>query len=215
MIQITANGINLIDDCINLIDDGVDAIRYCDGVDAIRYCVEDIKNFKQCEIYEPYEPYEIHVEEIWENEEENEMRNEVLELWYSRKINEIDKKYETLVKAYVEKRYDVKKEYDELIKRFEEDLEVLYKQEKENNESENTILKENSTCNVFKYVIDEDRLKYEALEIYRDKKEEEIGKIFDTKKEVNALLSMSLDLEYQQSVLIEYGIIDKKTKRMI
>ena len=149
------------------------------------------------------------------NKEENDMKNEVLELWYSREINKIDEKYEELVNEYVEKHYDIKKAYDELIKRFEEDLEVLYKQEKENNESENTLLKENNTCNVFKYVIDVDRLKYEALEIYRDKKDEEIGKILDTKKEINALLSMSNDLEYQQSILIEYGIIDKKTKRMI
>ena len=34
-------------------------------------------------------------------------------------------------------------------------------------------------------------------------------------EDINALLSMSDDLEYQQSVLIEYGIIDKKTKRVV
>ena len=165
-----------------------------------------------------------YIEGIWENQdikpvyikgikEENDMKNEVLELWYSREINKIDEKYEELVNEYVEKHYDIKKAYDELIKKFEEDLEVLYKQE--NEENDNTILKENNTCNVFKYVIDEDRLKYEALEIYRDEKDEEINKILDTKKEINALLSVSNDLEYQQSILIEYGIIDKKTKRMI
>ena len=156
-----------------------------------------------------------YIEGIWESKEENKMRNEVLELWYSREINKIDEKYGKLVNEYVEKHYDIKKAYDNLIKEFEEDLEILYKEDKDNNESENTLLKENNTCNVFKYVIDVDRLKYEALEIYRDKKDEEIGKILNTKKEINALLSMSNDLEYQQSILIEYGIIDKKTKRMI
>lgn len=163
-----------------------------DVADAVRYGIWDIKDMK--------------------NKEENEMRNEVLELWYERQMKNIEKKYDKYVEEYIEKNYSFVNDYKQLIKDFEDNLEYLYTL---NNKDELFILKENTSCNVFKYVIDNEKLSYKANEYFEKDRKEDIELIKKTYAEIRALLSMSSDLEYQQSVLIEYGIIDKKTKRMI
>lgn len=158
--------------------------------------------------------YETYIKGIWEKEEEKDM-NKVLNLWNNRKVEEIELKYNDLINEYIEKHYETTKKYKDLIEKFEKDLETLYKEETENKESESSILKENSTCNVYKYVVYEEKLRNEAHEKYREDRFKELDEQADKCNEIDALLSMSEDLEYQQSVLIEYGIIDKKTKRMI
>lgn len=158
--------------------------------------------------------YEMYIKGIWEKEEEKDM-NKVLKLWNDRKVEEIELKYNDLMNEYIEKHYETTKKYKDLIEKFEKDLETLYKEEIENKESESSILKENNTCNVYKYVVCEDKLRNEAYKKYREDKIKESDEQVDKCNEIDALLSMSEDLEYQQSVLIEYGIIDKKTKRMI
>ena len=152
------------------------------------------------------------VDKFVKNKEENEMRNEVLELWYSRNKENISKKYKEFKDKYFEERYSIIKEYNKLIEDFESNLEHLY-----NNSMSDLqpVLKENNSCNVFKYVVDKDKITDEAEEVYKEDEIKEYSNLNDTYKEIYALLSMSSDLEYQQSVLIEYGIIDKKTKRMI
>lgn len=169
-----------------------------DCLDAFRYAMADFKT----------------IDKYIKNEEEINM-NKVLRLWNDRQIESIDKKYDELMKEYIEKHYEITSRYKELIETFEKDLEDLYKEENENKESESSILKENSTCNVYKYVVDEDSLRYEAVDLYREDKAQELDKQADKFKEIDALLSMSEDLEYQQEILVEYGIINKKTKRMI
>lgn len=169
-----------------------------DSVDALSYCVND---------------YSITSKYVEKEEEIN--MNKVLRLWNDRQIESINKKYDELMKEYIEKHYEITSRYKELIETFEKDLEDLYKEENENKESESSILKENSTCNVYKYVVDEDSLRYEAVDLYREDKAQELDKQADKFKEIDALLSMSEDLEYQQEILVEYGIINKKTKRMI
>lgn len=140
------------------------------------------------------------------------MKNEVLELWYSRNKENISKKYKEFKDGYFEERYSIIKEYNKLIEDFESNLEYLY----DNSMSDlQPVLKENNSCNVFKYVVDKDKITDEAEEVYKEDEIKEYSKLNDTYKEIYALLSLSSDLEYQQSVLIEYGIIDKKTKRMI
>lgn len=165
-----------------------------DAVDAVAYGIWGIKDMK--------------------NEEEINM-NKVLRLWNIRKMEEIELKYNDLVNEYIEKHYETAKKYKDLIEKFKEDLETLYEEENGNKESESSILKENNTCNVFKYVVDEEKLRDEAHEKYRADRLKELEEQDSICNEVDALLSMSEDLEYQQSILIEYGIIDKKTKRMI
>lgn len=152
------------------------------------------------------------IQALEENKEENEMRNEVLELWYSRNKENISKKYKEFKDKYFEERYSIIKEYNKLIEDFESNLEYLY-----NNSMSDLqpVLKENNSCNVFKYVVDKDKITDEAEEVYKEDEIKEYSTLNNIYKEICALLSMSSDLEYQQSVLIEYGIIDKKTKRMI
>lgn len=152
------------------------------------------------------------VDKFVKNKEENEMRNEVLELWYSRNKENISKKYKEFKDKYFEERYSIVKEYNKLIEDFESNLEYLY-----NNSMSDLqpVLKENNSCNVFKYVVDKDKITDEAEEVYKEDEIKEYSNLNDTYKEIYALLSMSSDLEYQQSILIEYGIIDKKSKRMI
>lgn len=156
--------------------------------------------------------YEMYIKGIWKNEEENEMRNEVLELWFKRKGNDIEKKYDELESKYIDEKYSIIKSYEDMIEDFERQLEDLYKYD---NANEQFALKENNTCNVFKYVINEDKLVEEAEQFYKEDKKKEMQEVLKEYNEIKALLSMSEDLEYQQSILIEYGIIDKKTKRMI
>lgn len=156
--------------------------------------------------------YEMYIKGMWKNEEENEMRNEVLELWFRRKGNDIEKKYDELESKYIDEKYSVVKSYEDMIEDFERQLEDLYKYD---NANEQFVLKENNGCNVFKYVLDEDKLVEEAEQFYKEDKNKEMQDVLNEYNEIDALLSMSEDLEYQQSILIEYGIIDKKTKRMI
>lgn len=168
-------------------------VSYIDAAaDAVKYGIWDVKDMKK--------------------EEENEMRNEVLELWFKRKGNDIEKKYDELESKYINEKYSVVESYEALIEKIEKELEDLYKYD---NASEQFILKENNGCNVFKYVLDEDKLVEEAEQFYKEDKKKEMQEVLKEYNEIKALLSMSEDLEYQQSILIEYKIIDKKTKRMI
>lgn len=80
--------------------------------------------------------------------------------------------------------------------------------------TEQFVLKENTPNNVIKYCLDLDKLKEEFEVEYLIKRNEELGEIEKVKEEVEAQLSLSNDLEYQQEVLIRYGIIDKKTKKI-
>ena len=50
--------------------------------------------------------------------------------------------------------------------------------------------------------------------MYRDEIRETYKKIDDTREEVEAQLSLSDDLKYQQEVLERYNIISKKTKKI-
>ena len=149
---------------------------------------------------------------IFENKEEKEMKNEVLKLWYDRKRKNIDEKYDTLQEKFVNDKYSVVASFKDLVEKFNNDLDELYKYDKV---TEQFVLNENNGCNVIKYRIDYDKLEQEFKEKYESEREKELEKLRETVNEISALLSMSSDLEYQQNVLIEYGIIDKKTKRMI
>lgn len=154
--------------------------------------------------------YNKYINGIWEIEEEKDM-NKVLNLWYERKRNKIIDKYDELEAEFNTTKYSVVESFNELVQRFNEDLESLYKMDKA---TEQFVLKENAPNNVVKYCIDYERIDKEFEEEYRNKREEELKEIKDIKDEVEAQLSLSNDLEYQQEVLIRYGIIDKKTKKI-
>lgn len=154
--------------------------------------------------------YDMYVNGIWEIEEEKDM-NKVLNLWCERKRNKIIDKYDEMECEFYNNKYSVVASFKELIEKFNNDLEDLYKLDKA---TEQFVLKENTPNNVIKYCLDEEKLNEEFKKEYLSKRDEEFNTLRDIKDEVEAQLSLSDDLEYQQEVLIRYGIIDKKTKKI-
>lgn len=155
--------------------------------------------------------YDMYINGIWKKEEEKDM-NKVVNLWYERKRNKIIEKYDELEAEFNTTKYSVVESFNELVQRFNEDLESLYKMDKA---TEQFVLKENAPNNVVKYYIDYERIDKEFEEEYRNKRDEELKEIKDIKDEVEAQLSLSDDLEYQQEVLKRYNIIDKKTNKIV
>lgn len=151
-----------------------------------------------------------YIQGLWEIEEEKDM-NKVLNLWYERKRNKIIDKYDEMEYEFYNNKYSVVASFKELIEKFNNDLEDLYKLDKA---TEQFVLKENTPNNVIKYCLDEEKLNEEFKKEYLSKRDEEFNDLRDIKDEVEAQLSLSDDLEYQQEVLIRYGIIDKKTKKI-
>ena len=146
---------------------------------------------------------------IWEKEEEKEM-NKVLTLWYERKRKDIENKYDDLREKFNEQ-YGSISSFNELIDKFNKDLEDIYNFDKA---TEQFVLINNAPCNVIKYKVDVDKIDKEFNEIYCEQIKKAYKEIDDIREEVEAQLSLSDDLEYQQEVRIRYGIIDKKTKKI-
>lgn len=157
------------------------------------------------------EPGELGICETKENEEKKEM-NKVLELWYKRKVDKIIKKYEKLEEEYTKKQYSVVESYNELIEQFERDLEDLYSFDKVTEQF--VLTKSGYTDNDFKYIIDYDKIHKDFRANYSKDKENEIEELNKIKEEVEAQLSLSNDLQYQQEILERYNIITKKTKKI-
>ena len=166
-----------------------------DSINAIRYCIDDLITTKDC------------CEKI--KEEKN--MNKVVTLWYERKRKSIETKYDKLRKEFGEKQYGSIQSFNELIDKFNKDLDGLFQLDKA---SEQFVLVNNAPNNVIKYKIDVDKLDDEFNEMYRNEIREAYKKIDDTREEVEAQLSLSDDLKYQQEVLERYNIISKKTKKI-
>lgn len=145
-----------------------------------------------------------------ETKEEKEM-NKVLELWYDRKRNKIIEKYDDLEWEFRNNHYGSVASFNELVEKFNNDLEELYKFDKA---TEQFALKENAPSNVIKYCVDNDKIKEEFEHEYFSQRNEELKELEELKEEVDAQLSLSKDLEYQQDVLKRYGIIDRRTNKM-
>lgn len=163
---------------------------------------------------ELYRRYIDYYSDLIENKEERDM-NKVVDLWYKRKKENIYKKYKNLEDEYVKEHYEIVKQYNELIEDFEKNLEDFCTEYSDITVNDDFVICKNADCNVYKYVIDEGVIRNDAKITYKEDKNEEYKELQLKYEDLNALLSMSDDLEYQQSILIEYGIINKKTKRMI
>ena len=194
-------------------DEELELIQSSDNVESLYPYMIDIKtcgknlfdNYKiQTDFYNKY------IKGIWENKEEKDM-NKVLNLWCERKRNKIIDRYDKMEYEFYNNKYSVVASFKELIEKFNNDLEDLYKLDKV---TEQFVLKENTPNNVIKYCLDNDKLNEEFKKEYLSKREEEFNALRDIKDEVEAQLSLSNDLEYQQEVLIRYGIIYKKTKKI-
>ena len=143
---------------------------------------------------------------------EDKKHNKVLELWYKRKVDKIIKKYEKLEEEYTKKQYSVVESYNELIEQFKRDLEDLYSFDKVTEQF--VLTKSGYTDNDFKYIIDYDKIRKDFRASYNKDKENEIEGLNKVKEEVEAQLSLSNDLQYQQEILERYNIITKKTKKI-
>ena len=190
---------------VALSDYAVDSL-YPNIIMDVKTCGNNL--FNNCEVQTDF--YEKYIKGVWEIEEEKDM-NKVLNLWYERKRNKIIDKYDKMEWEFYNNKYSVAASGKVLIEKFNNDLEDLYKLDKA---TEQFVLKENTPNNVIKYCLDEEKLNEEFKKEYLSKREEEFNTLRDIKDEVEAQLSLSDDLEYKQEVLIRYGIIDKKTKKI-
>lgn len=166
-----------------------------DFLDAFRYALADFKT----------------IDKYIKKEEEKEM-NKVLNLWFERKQEKIIKKYAEMEQDFINNHYSVVKSYNELVEQFEKDLDDLYKFDKVN---EQFVLEEISDKNTIKYDIDFDKLSCEFTDKHIKEKQGELKELTKIREEVEAQLSLSNELKHQQEVLIQYNIIDKKTKKIV
>lgn len=153
--------------------------------------------------------------ELWEDKYKKEgdvnMTNKVLDLYYNKKRNEIIEKYDKKEQEYFAKN-DLAKEFNELVEKFEEDLENLYKSVQN---FDNDYIIQGHDDNYYKYKINIDKISKEFEEKYITKRQKELKELDSLREEIDAQLSMSNDLDYQIDVLTRYGILDKKTKKMV
>ena len=156
--------------------------------------------------------YEKYILGLWENNKEEKEMNKVLSLWFERKQEKIIKKYAEMEQDFINNHYSVVKSYNELVEQFEKDLDDLYKFDKVN---EQFVLEEISDKNTIKYDIDFDKLSCEFTDKHIKEKQGELKELAKIREEVEAQLSLSNELKYQQEVLIQYNIIDKKTKKIV
>ena len=194
------------DICDNIIREiDMELVESCD---AIKYNTTNIATTIDCynKIFNKKE-YDLYVKGEWNID----MKNEVLELWYVRKRNKIMNEYEEKEREFHNSKELVIK-YKEIVERFENELEELYKSE-ENVEKEYII--DELTGSMYKYKINYDKLSYEFIEEFVLERDEKLHELDELRKEINAQLSLSSDLEYQVEVLTRYGVLNKKTKKMV
>ena len=138
-------------------------------------------------------------------EEENMERNKVLDLYVERKRKAIKEVYEN---NYMEEynNLPIVKEYNEIVGNFEAQLAELSTRELASVEYL-------GYKNDYGYV-----LNHKLLQDVKDKHYEILKEAMDEldnkANEVHALLSLSDDKDYQIEVLVNYGILDKKTKQL-
>jgi hypothetical protein len=190
---------------VDLSDHAVDSL-YPNIIMDVKTCGKNL--FDNCEVQTDF--YEKYIKGIWKNEEEKDM-NKVVNLWYERKRDKVINEYKEKEVEFYNNRYSVVESFNALVEQFNEDLESLYKMDKA---TEQFVLTENAPNNVIKYCLDLDKLKEEFEVEYLIKRNEELKEIEDIREEVEAQLSLSDDLKYQQEVLERYGIINKKTKKI-
>lgn len=134
------------------------------------------------------------------------MRNEVLDLYVSRKKDQIREKY----KSMVEEKYnnlEAVKRYEELINSFNASLEELI-HEYPAVDGEVPIFVRTGYSNDYRYEVNRN-IKDEIVKEYRVEADEELDEISKLENEVRAMLSISEDKDYQLDVLEKYGITKK------
>lgn len=146
-----------------------------------------------------------------ENEEEEKDMNKVLELYKERKVKEITRKYKELVEKELESNTFINK-YNALVADFKKNLEDLEVEEQKENAGKFRVLVRTGYDMELPIEINDDYRCYIVSKQFDIEKDKEMHNLYSTIEEINAMLSMSDDKDYQIEVLQRYGIIDKKGK---
>ena len=146
-----------------------------------------------------------------ENEEEEKDMNKVLELYKQRKVREITRKYNELVEKELESNTFINK-YNALVADFKKNLEDLEVEEQKENAGKFRVLVRTGYDMELPIEINDDYRCYIVSKPFDIEKDKEMHNLYSTIEEINAMLSMSDDKDYQIEVLQRYGIIDKKGK---
>ena len=134
------------------------------------------------------------------------MRNEVLDLYVSRKREEIKEKYKNMVDEKYNNLEAVKR-YEELINSFNASLEELI-HEYPAVDGEVPMFVRTGYSNDYAYEVNHN-IKDEIAKEYGKKTDEELCEVLRLEAEVCAMLSISTDKDYQLDVLEKYGITKK------
>lgn len=138
---------------------------------------------------------------------DNNMNNEVLNLWKKRKQDDINKKYNDIVTKEYES-LEVRKEYKALIEKFEKDLDAL-------------VVKYNTNADIHdlpfiktgyepEYGIElNDGIRYSIAKKYEEEQNKEYNELMNLVEEIKAQLSLSDDKDYQIDVLTRYDVLKK------
>lgn len=138
-------------------------------------------------------------------EEENMERNRVLDLYVERKRKELKEEYE---KNYNDEYNElpIVKEYNELVNTFEAALAEL-------STREGGQVQYHGYKNDYAYTIAHN-IKEDIRDKHHSILKEKMDDVDNMANEVQALLSLSDDKDYQIEVLTNYGILDKKTNKL-
>ena len=140
-------------------------------------------------------------------EEERNMNNKIVDLYYERKIEEIRNKYDNLVEEEYEK-FDVVKEYKELVNTFATSLAEMANRY---NTEERKMLLKTGYMGEYTYELNPN-LRDDLRESFRLGYNNEVRELDLLIEEVRAQLSLSDDKDYQIDILTRYDIINKKGK---
>ena len=146
-----------------------------------------------------------------ENEEEEKDMNKVLQLYKERKIREITRKYNELVEKELESNTFINK-YNTLVEEFRKNLEDLVVEDERENAGKKRVFIHTGYEMELPIDIDNTYEYYIRSKQFDKEESKEKNNLCSIVEEINAMLSMSDDKDYQIEVLQRYGIIDKKGK---
>lgn len=129
---------------------------------------------------------------------------EILRLYERRKRRQIEAKYTALI----DKEYDeleVVKRYNEIVNTFNASLSELAD---EYCTLDDSPIVRNNNVSEYNFKL-RSGLRNDIVDKYRGDKYKEIGEMLDLLEEVNAMISISTDKDYQLDVLDRYGITKK------
>lgn len=178
-------------------------VKNCDGTWVTLATTSDASVYLANDTSDAFRYY---VEGIWDNKERND-NMEILKLYRERCEKEIKERYN----AIIDEEYnnlEVVKEYNELVNTFKINMKQLA--EKYNTNDEIYLV---PTCynNDYAYELS-NNLRYKIRDKYDNAMDTEIIQLRNFVEEIEAVLSISDDKDYQIEVLKNYEILDKKGK---